>query len=77
MIATLINPSEEIIITNNSGSTSYTFTESGSFVFEIEDLAGNAINLTATVTRIDKDVPMATVYYSETGTTTSDVVATL
>lgn len=41
VIVTLVNESEEIIITNNAGSREYTFTENGTFTFEFEDKAGN------------------------------------
>ena len=37
VIATVVNESEPITITNNGGSDSYTFTENGNFIFEFID----------------------------------------
>lgn len=71
------SPSEPISIVNNGGLPSYVFTENGSFTFEIEDEAGNRNFLVATVSRIDKNLPGATVTYSTTTTTDGNVVATL
>ena len=51
VIAT-ITPSEPVTITNNGGSSSYTFSENGSFTFEFADAAGNEGTATATVTNI-------------------------
>ncbi len=39
--ATLVDESEDIIVTNNSGARSYVFTENGEFTFEFVDKAGN------------------------------------
>jgi len=41
VVATLTNESEPITITNNGGSTTYTFTENGTFLFEFIDATGN------------------------------------
>ncbi len=73
----IISPSEPITVTNNGWHLSYTFTESGSFTFEIRDEAGNVNTLQATVDWIDKDAPSARVYYSTTWVTNENVVATL
>ncbi len=55
VIATLVNPSTEITVTNNEGKTSYTFTENGTFTFEFIDKKGNKGKATATVDWIKKD----------------------
>lgn len=60
VIAALINPSEEITVTNNNGLTTHTFTTNGTFIFQFEDLAGNAGEATATVDYIDKTPPAIT-----------------
>ena len=57
VVATLTWFSEEITITNNSGSATYVFTDNGSFVFEYEDIAWNTWATTATVTRIITSIP--------------------
>ncbi len=75
--ATLVNPSTEITVTNNGGSTSYTFTENGTFTFEFTDKAGNKGTATATVTWIDKKAPVATITYSTQDTTSENVTATI
>ncbi len=76
--ATITNPSEAITIVNNGGASGYTFTGNGSFVFTIRDIAWNRTNLTATVGRISRTVPSATVVYSNTMTwINGNVVATL
>lgn len=41
VIASLVNESEEIVITNNGTSRQYIFTQNGQFTFEFEDFAGN------------------------------------
>ncbi len=41
VVAKLVNASEKITITNNSGKDTYTFTENGEFTFEFEDDLGN------------------------------------
>lgn len=55
VIATLVNESEEIIITNNGTSRQYTFTENGEFIFEFQDKAGNKGTATAKVDWIKKE----------------------
>jgi len=57
VIATITLDDPNATITNNGGSTSYTFTENGSFTFEFADEAGNVGTATATVTWIDKTIP--------------------
>ena len=53
--ATLVDESEEIIITNNGTSREHTFTKNGEFTFEFEDKAGNKGTVTAKVTWINKN----------------------
>jgi len=55
--ATIINQSEPITITNNGGSTSYVFTENGSFTFEFVDATWNTWSVTANVDWIDNSPP--------------------
>nr|WP_261306515.1 DUF6359 domain-containing protein [Paenibacillus andongensis] len=76
-VTATITPSEPVTITNNSGSTSYTFADNGSFTFEFIDAAGNKGTITATVANIDKVAPTATVAYSTTAPTNQDVIATI
>jgi hypothetical protein len=57
VVATLGNYSENITITNNGGSNTYTFTGNDTFTFEFVDDAGNVGSTTATVTWIDKEAP--------------------
>ncbi len=56
---------EETIVTNNKGSTSYTFSENGEFTFEFKDIAGNTNKLVAKVNWIDKDAPTAELKYEK------------
>ena len=77
VVATLVNPSEEIIITNNGGKNTYTFTENGEFTFEFVDKVGNKGSVKANVTCIDKIKPTAKVTYSTTNKTSKPVTATL
>lgn len=56
IVATLV-PSETVVVTNNEGLETYTFTENGSFTFEFTDLAGNPGSAIATVSNIDKLAP--------------------
>ncbi|MDD5567370.1 MAG: S8 family serine peptidase [Patescibacteria group bacterium] len=74
--ATLV-PDETVTVTNNSGSTAYTFTENGSFTFQFTDLAGNPGSAIATVSNIDKTVAVVAISYSTTEPISGDVVATL
>jgi hypothetical protein len=56
-VVATITPSEDVTITNNGGSKSYTFTQNGSFTFSFVDAAGNTGTATATVANIDKVAP--------------------
>jgi len=76
VVATL-QASEPVTVTNNGGSTSYIFTQNGSFTFQFTDALGNSGSATATVDWIDKVAPTATLQYSTTEPTNQDVVVTL
>lgn len=67
--ATLV-PSESVTVINNDGSTSYLFTDNGTFTFNFTDLAGNTGSATAEVNNIDKTPPE--VVSAETQDTNSD-----
>jgi hypothetical protein len=56
VIATL-STSEPVTITNNGGSSTYTFENNGSFTFEFKDAAGNTGSALASVSNIDKVAP--------------------
>ena len=55
--ATISFNEENVTVTNNSGSKTYTFEENGEFTFEFVDNAGNRGTSKATVTSIHKDNP--------------------
>lgn len=59
VIATL-QPSEPVTVTNNSGATTTTFAQNGSFIFMFADPANNTGSTTATVGNIDKVIPSLT-----------------
>jgi len=77
VIATLVNESEEIIITNNNGSKEYVFEENGEFTFEFMDKAGNKGTATAIVNNIKQTSVIPTITYSTTSLTNQNVVATI
>ncbi len=54
---------EEVIVTNNGGKRTYTFTKNGEFTFEFKDIAGNKGTIKAKVDWIDKVVPTAKIKY--------------
>lgn len=66
VIATLTGLSEPVTVTNNSWSIYYTFTESGSFTFQFQDSFGNTGEATATVTWIDKTIPIVALNWTAT-----------
>lgn len=57
VIATLVNESERILITNNGFSREYTFKKNGEFTFNFEDDAGNEGRVTAKVDWIKQNKP--------------------
>ena len=77
VVATLVNPSTDITITNNGGSNRYVFTENGSFTFTFVDGDGNRGIATASVDWIDKEAPVATIVYNTQNPTNQDVIATV
>ncbi|MGE5403704.1 MAG: hypothetical protein ACM3PP_02075, partial [Candidatus Saccharibacteria bacterium] len=77
VVASLVNSSESITITNNNGSAQYTFTSNGSFTFTFKDAVGNTGSATAAVSWIDKDKPTAQIAYNPATATTGPVTATL
>jgi len=68
---------EGVVITNNEGLNTYTFTENGKFTFEYIDIFGNAKTYTIIVNWIDKEAPVGTIVYSTTSSTNQEVIATL
>ena len=56
-VVATITPSEPSSVTNNGGYFNYTFTDNGSFTFELADMYGNPGSATATVSNIDKTPP--------------------
>ncbi|MDE6284246.1 MAG: discoidin domain-containing protein, partial [Bacilli bacterium] len=77
VIAHLVNPSTEIIVTNNDGKDYYEFTENGTFTFEFEDKHGRKNTITAVVSNIDKTAPTATIKYDIPTLTNQNVTASL
>ncbi len=66
-----------VTITNNGGSSEYTFATNGEFTFEFVNAVGLRGSHTAKVDFIDKTPPTAYVTYSNQGWTNRAVVATL
>ncbi len=77
VIVTLNDISPDAKVKNNNGEASYTFTENGSFEFELEDTAGNITKIPVKVDWIDKEAPKATVVYSTKNPTNGNVIVTL
>ena len=75
-VTVTMEPSEEVTVTNNNGSTEYTFAENGTFTFEFVDRVGNKGTATASVNWIEK-MPNYTLTYSTTEWTNQDVTVTL
>ena len=76
-VTATITPSEAVTITNNSGLTTYTFTDNGSFTFEFRDAAGNTGSATAIVNNIDKTDPAVPTASPAGGDYYSDQTVTL
>ena len=76
-VTAILVPTTDIVVLNNNGKLSYTFTKNGTFTFEFVDSIGNRGTATATVDWIDKEAPTATLEYSTTKLTNQDVIATL
>ena len=76
-VTAILQPSEAVTVTNNSGALTHVFAANGELTFEFEDAAGNTGTAKATVANIDKVAPIGTIAYSTTTTTNTDVTATL
>ena len=63
VVATLVNESEDITITNNGTSREYTFTENDEFTFRFIDKAGNVGTVTAKVDWIVEDTTVTSEKY--------------
>lgn len=59
-VTAVLTPQEPITVTNNNGELSYTFSENGSFTFELAYGSGLSVSLTATVDWIDRESPVIT-----------------
>lgn len=77
VVATVVSENKEIVILNNDGNRSYTFTDNGTFIFIIQDQAGNVVELIAKVDWINRTLPTAEIEYSTTENTKDAVIATL
>jgi len=77
VIVTFIPNKDNIIVTNNDGEFTYTFTENGVFVFRFKDSLDQVGSLAAAVSNIDKIAPTGTIEYSTEEDTTEPVIATL
>ena len=77
--ARVVNPSEEIEITNNDNKDTYEFKDNGTFTFEFTDKRTHTKKGTidAKVDWIDREAPTATIEYSTTEPTFDEVVAKL
>ena len=76
VVATIKDFSEDVTIINNNGKDTYTFTKNGSFIFEIQDKAGNISKIEAKVDNINKG-PIIDFQYNTEKWTNQDVVVTL
>jgi hypothetical protein len=66
VVASLTGCNKPITVTNNGGSSSYTFATTGSFTFTYQDSYGNTGSTTATVNWIDKIPVVGTISYNTT-----------
>ena len=74
VIAKVTDFSEKISIMNNDGKFEYKFIDNGKFTFKIKDLAGNIIELEASVDWIEKDLkPLPPIVKPETDNTLPNV----
>ena len=76
-VTATLSVADGVTITNNNGSSTYVFTDNGTFTFEFVDRAGNRGTVTANVTWIDREAPKGTIIYSTNSITNKNVVATL
>ncbi len=87
VVATLTDLSEEVTVKNhhadeeeeneNTDPFSFTFSENGTHIFEIEDRAGNVTKIEATVSWIDLEPPTVELSYDKETLTNQDVTVTL
>lgn len=74
----LVSTSEPVVIVNNSGKSTFVFTENGQFTFQFRDEAGNIGTATATVDNIDKEAPQVQIVRSYShGTNNSETFGTI
>ncbi len=71
-----ITPNEPVTVLSEGG-LSHTFTQNGTFTFELEDRAGNRNTIPVTVDWIDMVKPNATLSYDKTEKTDTDVTVTI
>lgn len=76
-ITAKVESDEEINIINNESENEYVFTQNGSFLFEVEDLVGNRINVIAEVNWIDKTPPNGSFTFSNYEKTNEDIRITV
>lgn len=72
-VTVTIKPNEQVVST----PLSHTFTENGTYDFELTDMAGNHSTIHTAVDYIDKTPPVANVVYSKTEPTSQPVTASL
>jgi len=77
VIVSITFDKEDVVVLNNNGSNTYTFTENGEFMFEYQDKAGNKGTISAKVDWIQKEKPIAKIIYNITELTNQDVIATI
>jgi len=78
VVATISFNKTGVTLTNNSGSSSYEFTNNGSFIFRFVDSYGNEGQTEAQVNRIDRTSPyVVDASYASATATNQDVLVTL
>ena len=76
-VVATFTPYSDAQVVNNEGSNTYTFTENGTFTFELVNSSGKTGSVTAKVDWIDKEIPTATLTYSPETTTNGEVLVTV
>lgn len=59
-VTAFLSINRPVVVTNNNGSTTYTFTDNGTFTFNFLDDVGHTGTVVATVNNIDRDNPVIT-----------------
>jgi hypothetical protein len=83
VIATLTNLNKKnVTVTNNNGSSTYTFDKNGEFTFELKDEAGNIGKVVAKTSSIKEETSsseetLVNIRYSTTSLTSGTVLATI